>query len=99
MRLINHALSQIPGEMIMDVNEDNEYELELEKAKKEYLIAADFLKGYFKFIYENANKEWTDKDDAAIEKVMCAIKNLAYWESVKATRIMTKREKRTIKEQ
>jgi len=24
---------------------------------------------------------------------MCAIKNLAYWESVKATRIMTKREK------
>ena len=77
----------------MDVNGDNEYELELEKAKKEYLIAADFLKGYFKFIYENANKEWTDKDDAAIEKVMCAIKNLAYWESVKATRIMTKREK------
>jgi hypothetical protein len=25
--------------------------------------------------------------------VMCAIKNLAYWESVKATLIMTKREK------
>ena len=77
----------------MDLSGDQEYELELEKAKKEYLIAADFLKGYFKFIYENANKEWNEKDDAAIEKVMCAIKNLAYWESVKATRIMTKRGK------
>jgi hypothetical protein len=77
----------------MDSHEHNEYEFELEKAKKEYLIAADFLKGYFKFIYENAGKEWTEKDDAAIEKVMCAIKNLAYWESVKATRIITKREK------
>jgi hypothetical protein len=78
----------------MDSHGDNEYELELEKAKKEYLIAADFLKGYFKFIYENANKEWTENDDDAIEKVMNAIKNLAYWESVKATRIMTKREKK-----
>ena len=77
----------------MDLRRDNEYELELEKAKKEYLIATDFLKGYFKFIYKNAGKEWTEKDDGAIEKVMCAIKNLAYWESVKATRIMTKREK------
>lgn len=77
----------------MDLNENNEYEMELEKAKKEYLIAADFLKGYFKFIYENAGMEWNKKDDAAIEKVMCAIKNLAYWESVKATRIMTKRVK------
>ncbi len=77
----------------MDLNENNEYEMELEKAKKEYLIAADFLKGYFKFIYENAGMEWNEKDDAAIEKVMCAIKNLAYWESVKATRIMTKRVK------
>jgi hypothetical protein len=37
--------------------------------------------------------EWTETDNDAIEKVMCAIKNLAYWESVKATRIMTKREK------
>jgi hypothetical protein len=77
----------------MDLHEDNEYELELEKAKKEYLIAADFLKGYFKFIFENSGMEWTENDNKAIEKVMCAIKNLAYWESVKATRIMTKREK------
>jgi hypothetical protein len=77
----------------MDLNEDNEYELELEKAENEYLVAADFLKGYFKFIYENAGMEWNEKDDAAIEKVMSAIKNLAYWESVKAIRIMTKREK------
>lgn len=77
----------------MDLHEENEYELELEKAKKEYLIAADFLKGYFKFIYENAGMEWTEKDNAAIEKVMCSIKNLAYWESVKATRIMTKTRK------
>jgi hypothetical protein len=37
--------------------------------------------------------EWTETDNDAIEKVMCAIKNLAYWESVKATRIMTKRQK------
>ena len=77
----------------MDLRDDSEYELELEKAKKEYLIAADFLKGYFKFIFENAGMEWNEKDDEAIENVMCAIKNLAYWESVKATRIMTKREK------
>ena len=77
----------------MDLKEDNEYELELKKAKKEYLIAADFLKGYFRFIYENAGKKWTENDDAEIEKVMCAIKNLAYWESVKATRIITKRQK------
>jgi hypothetical protein len=77
----------------MDLHGDNEYELELEKAKKEYLIAADFLKGYFKFIYENSGLEWTEKDDDAIEKVMSAIKNLAYWESVKAMLIMTKQDK------
>jgi len=81
------------GYLIMDLHETDEYELELKKAKKEYLIATDFLKGYFKFIYENAGMEWTETDNDAIEKVMCAIKNLAYWESVKATRIMTKREK------
>ena len=78
----------------MDLREDNEYELELEKAKKEYLIAADFLKGYFKFIYENSGMEWTENDNDAIENVMNAIKNLAYWESVKATLIMTKQRKK-----
>jgi len=76
--------------LIMDTVRNKEYDLELEKAKGEYLIAADFFKGYFKFIYENAGMEWTEKDNAAIENVMHAIKNLAYWESVKATRIMMK---------
>ena len=74
----------------MVLKEDSEYELELKKAKENYLTAADFLKGYFRFIYENAGMEWTEKDNDAIENVMYAIKNLAYWESVKATRIMLK---------
>jgi hypothetical protein len=74
----------------MVLKEDSEYELELKKARENYLTAADFLKGYFRFIYENAGMEWTEKDNDAIENVMYAIKNLAYWESVKATRIMLK---------
>ena len=46
MKIINFALQHIYwGNLIMDLNGDHEYELELEEAKNEYLIAADFLKG------------------------------------------------------
>lgn len=69
--------------------DEEEHEL-LESAEKgvkeNYLVARNFLKKYFRTIYENEGMEWTEENNKEIDFIVEAIKNRAVFQSIKTVR-------------
>ncbi len=69
--------------------DEEEHEL-LESAEKgvkeNYMVARNFLKKYFRTIYENEGMEWTEENNKEIDFIVEAIKNRAVFQSIKTVR-------------
>jgi hypothetical protein len=69
--------------------DDEEHEL-LESAEKgvkeNYMVARNFLKKYFRTLYENEGMEWTEENNKEIDFIVEAIKNRAVFQSIKTVR-------------
>ena len=69
--------------------DEEEHEL-LESAEKgvkeNYIVARNFLKKYFRTIYENEGMEWTEENNKEIDFIVEAIKNRAVFQSIKTVR-------------
>lgn len=71
---------------IMDEDEHKLLESAEKGVTENYLIARNFLKKYFRTIYENEGMEWTEENDKEIEFIVEAIKNRAVFQSIKTVR-------------
>jgi hypothetical protein len=69
--------------------DEEEHEL-LESAEKgvkeNYMVARNYLKKYFRTIYENEGMEWTEENNKEIDFIVEAIKNRAVFQSIKTVR-------------
>ena len=50
------------------------------------MVAKNFLKKYFRTIYENEGMEWTEENNKEIDFIVEAIKNRAVFQSIKTVR-------------
>lgn len=59
-------------------NNKEKYEKMKKEINENYIKAESILKEYFKISYENAGREWTEKNNEEINFVMESIKKMAF---------------------